>query len=77
MKKYLELILIIIIGLLLGLVIHGLIEIPIIWLLTTRFNDFFVSLSWNTWLWVHAVFTVVVEIVGIYLAFWLYKKYKK
>ncbi len=77
MNKYLKLILIVMFGLALGLVVHGLIEILAIWLLTTRFNDFFVSLSWNTWLWVHAVFTIFTQALGIYLAFWLYKRYKK
>lgn len=77
MKKYLEITLIIIIGLLLGLLIHGIIEIPAIWILTTWFISFFTSISWGNWLLIHHTFTVIVEILGVFLAFWIYKKYWK
>ena len=77
MKKYLEITLIIIIGLLLGLLIHGIIEIPAIWILTTWFTSFFISIPWENWLLIHLTFTVIVEILGIFLAFWIYKKYWK
>lgn len=74
MVKYLKIILVIIIGLLLGLIIHGLIEIPALWFLTNKFGDLFFGVSWNTWVFVHLVFTIVVEILGIFLALWIYRK---
>ena len=76
MKKYLEITFVIIIGLLLGLVIHGIIEILAIWILTNWFISFFTSISWETWLLIHIIFTIIVEILGIFLAFWIYKKKK-
>lgn len=75
MKKYLEIILIIIIGLILGLVIHGIVEILAIWVLTTWLTSFFASISWESWLLIHFIFTIVVEILGVLLAFLGYKKY--
>ncbi len=77
MKKYLEIILILIIGLILGLLIHGVVEILAIWVLTTWFISFFTSISWGNWLLTHIVFTIFVEILGVFLAFWIYKKYWK
>ena len=77
MKKYLEITLIVIIGLLLGLVIHGIVEILAIWILTTWLISFFISIPWGNWLLIHLIFTVIVEILGVFLAFWIYKKYWK
>ena len=77
MKKYFEFILIIILGLLVGFIIHGLIEIPALWLLRTRLSDLFARTSWNTWLKIHLIFTIVIEILGIALVFGIYKKYGK
>jgi hypothetical protein len=75
MKKYLEITLIVIIGLLLGLLIHGVVEILAIWVLTTWFISFFTSIAWGNWLLIHHVLTVIVEILGVFLAFWICKKY--
>lgn len=66
--------LVIIIGLILGLIIHGLIEIPALWILTNKFSDLFFGTPWNTWLFVHLIFTIIVEILGIFLAFLIYRK---
>jgi len=75
MKKYLKITLIIIFGLFIGLIIHGLIEILVIFLLINIFKDFFLKISWGTWLLIHHIFTIVVEILGIVLAFWLDKRF--
>jgi len=77
MAKYLKLALVLIIGLILGLTIHGLIEIPALWLLTNWLSDFFFGISWNTWILIHLIFTIIVEILGILIAFRFYKKYCK
>jgi hypothetical protein len=73
MKKP-QLVLLLILGLLVGLVIHGLFEILAIWVLINRLSCFFFWVSWDTWLLVHLVFSVVVEIIGVVLVFWIYKK---
>lgn len=74
MIKYLKLVLIIVIGLLLGLILHGIIEIMMIWVLTSWLPDLFLAISWNTWLWIHLIFTIIIEILGLALAFWIYRK---
>lgn len=76
MKKYLEITFVIIIGLILGMVIHGLIEIPVIWILITWFTSFFTSISWGNWVLIHLIFTIFVEILGVFLALWIYKRKK-
>ena len=76
MKEKIKLILFIIIGLLIGFIIHAIIEIPTIWLLTSNFEDFFISISWNTWLVIHFIYTIATEIIGILIALAIYKKYK-
>ena len=74
MIDYLKLALAILIGLLLGLVIHGLIEIPALWILTNWMENLFFGTSWNVWLWIHLVFTIVVEILGIIIALFVFRK---
>ncbi len=74
MMKYLKFVLVLIIGLILGLIIHGLIEIPALWLLTNKFSDLFFGTSWSVWVWIHLVFTIIVEILGVFLAFWIFRK---
>ena len=75
MSKYLKTILTVIIGSLIGLIIHGAIEIPIIFLLTGPFENLFLSVSWNAWILVHHIFTIIIEVFGIVLAFWAFKKF--
>jgi|GEM_PF-5343572 len=73
-KKIFGYSLLLIIGLILGLIIHGLIEIPFLWLLRTRFIVLFMEMPWLTWLRIHWVFTVITEILGIAVASLFYKK---
>ena len=75
--KYLKLALVVVIGLVLGMVIHGVVEILTIWVLTNWLNDFFLGTSWNSWLLIHLIFTIVVGILGIILALQIFKKYWK
>jgi len=77
MTKYSKTILVIIIGLLLGLIIHGIIEISVILLLTDRFKNLFLRLSWETWVLIHHIFSVIIEILGVVLSFLVYKKFEK
>ncbi|MBZ9572404.1 hypothetical protein KJA15_03675 [Patescibacteria group bacterium] len=77
MRRYLKLTLVIILGLLVGLIIHGVLEILAIWILTTWLNDFFLKVSWSAWFWIHLIFTVIIEILGVILVFKIYKKYEK
>ena len=77
MVKSFKLILVFVIGLLLGLIIHGFVEILAIWILTNWLSDFFFGISWSSWLQIHLVFSIIVEILGVALAFWIYKKYEK
>ena len=77
MIKYFKIIFVIIIGLLIGIIIHGAIEIPVIFLLISTFKDFFLRVSWNVWLLIHHIFTVIIEFLGIFLAFRSYKKFNR
>jgi len=74
-QKGIKLILLSVLGLLVGLVLHGLIEIPALWLLRTRFSDLFFQVPWSSWLNIHLTFTIVMEIVGVALTFLVYKKF--
>jgi len=74
MKKFFKYFLLLIIGLLLGFVIHGLIEIPALWLLRTRFISLFMEIPWLAWLRIHSVFTITTEILGIAITSVFYKK---
>ena len=76
MKKIFKSSLLLILGLLLGFIIHGLIEIPALWLLRTRFISLFMEIPWLAWLRIHSVFTVTTEILGIAIASSFYKKLK-
>lgn len=73
-KKIFGYSLLLIIGLILGLIVHGLIEIPFLWLLRTRFIALFMEMPWFTWLRIHWAFTVITEILGITVVSLFYKK---
>ena len=57
-----------------GFIIHGLIEIPVLWLLRTRFIILFVDVPWLVWLKIHWIFTIATEILGIAIVSLLNKK---
>lgn len=73
MLKYIRFTLIVVFGLILGIIIHSAIEIFAIWLLIHYFQNFFIKISWKGWLFIHFIFTIIIEIVGVILAFWLIK----
>lgn len=72
--RHFKIVLVIIIGLISGLIIHGLIEIPALWVLTHWMEDLFFGTNWNVWLWIHLIFTIVIEILGIIIALFVYQK---
>jgi len=74
MRKSIEILLVLVLGLLVGLVLHGLIEILAIWILTTCLSSFFLRVSWESWLLTHLIYSIVMEVLGIVLVFWLHKK---
>ena len=76
MVKKIKLILVFIIGLLFGLIIHGLVEIITIWVLLNWLKDLFYQVSWATWCWVHIISMIVLEILGLLFALWFYIKYE-
>ena len=52
-------------GVLLSFLVHALIEMPVIWLLTSNFETFSLGLTWSQWYTVHTVFGIVLFLVGI------------
>jgi len=77
MKKYLKFFLVFIIGLLFGLIIHGLIEIPVIFLLTDGLRNLFLKFSWKSWVLIHHIFSIIIEILAVILVFVIYRKYEQ
>ncbi len=76
MSKYLQFSLIIILGLLIGIIIHGLIEIPAIWILVNWLGNLFSAISWPIWLLIHLIFTIICEVLGIVLIFRISKNWR-
>jgi len=77
MMKKIKFFLIFVIGLLFGLLVHGLIEIVSIWVLLNWLEDFFYAVSWGTWVWVHLISMIALEIVGLIIAVWIFIRYEK
>ena len=77
MRGCLKTTLLVVTGLLLGFIIHGVIEILVIFILTGGLKNFFIRIPWNTWILIHNIFTVVIEILGIFLALWVYNKFDR
>jgi len=72
-----KLFLVFIIGLLFGLILHGVVEIIAIWILLSWLKDLFFQVSWTTWCWVHIVSLIILEITGLIIALRVYRKYEK
>ena len=77
MIKKIKLILVFILGLLFGLIVHGLVEIISIWVLLNWLEELFYEVSWDTWVWTHIISMIVLEIFGLVLVTWIYFKYEK
>ena len=64
-KKTIYIILFTFLGILLGLVVHGLVELWYIDKLTTNFPKYSLSHSWADWFFIHKVWSVVTLVGGI------------
>lgn len=74
MKKYFKIILLIFLGLITGLLIHGIIEIVVIRILIVK--NVLMVLSWKTWLDIHFLYSIIIEVLGIILIFWINNKFQ-
>jgi hypothetical protein len=70
MKRIIYIALFIVLGVLLQLLIHGVVEIWYIGLLLKDFETWGLGMSWSTWLMIHTVGMVVLLIAGIIFGFW-------
>lgn len=77
MIKYIKFSLVVIIGFIFGLFVHGIVEIFIILFLINWLNNFFFGVSWENWVLVHNIFSIIVEILGVILAILIYRKYEQ
>jgi len=78
MKKFIYITLFIILGIMLSTIVHGLIEVPVIYLLVSDFKRYSLGLIWSQWYLIHHVMTIVLLIGGIALgAFWGFTFWKK
>lgn len=75
-NKKIKFFLFVVLGILLGLTIHGLVEILAIWILLNWLKDLFFGIPWNSWSWIHIVSVAVVEILSLFLVFRVYKREK-
>lgn len=64
-KKYFYIVIFTLLGILVSFLIHAVIEIPAIFLLISDFERWGLRLSWETWESIHAVFAVVLFILGV------------
>ena len=58
-----------ILGVLLQFIVHGALEMWYIGLLLADFHTYSLGMSWDAWITVHDVFTVVLFLVGLLLGF--------
>ncbi len=78
MKKTIYITLFIILGIMLSTILHGLIEMPVIYLLVSDFKKFSLGLNWSQWYLIHHIMTVVLLLIGILLGtFWGFKFWNK
>jgi len=64
-KKTLYITLWVITGIMISFIIHGLIEIPILSLLTKDFEKYSLGIAWEGWLAIHLVLSVLLFLLGI------------
>jgi len=72
-----KLFLVFIIGLLFGLILHGLIEIIVEWALLNWFKELFFTIFWRSWSLIIVISMIVFEVLGLAIAFGIYKKYEE
>ncbi len=77
MVKKIKNVLVIIIGLISGVIVHGAIEMLSIWFLLHRLQGLFFNFSWDTWYKIDLAFFAVVETITVVVIFRFYKKHEK
>ncbi len=78
MKKIFYITSFIVLGILLSNILHGLLEIPVIFLLISDFEKYGLGLTWSQWYLVHHIGTFILLIGGIALGvFWGFKFWNK
>lgn len=77
MIKKIKFLLIIIIGILSGLTIHGFLEVLSIWILLNWLSDLFFRISLDIWIRVDLISFVVIEVLTLIAACLIYLKYEK
>ena len=60
----------VILGVLLQFLAHALIEIWYIGLLVNDFSKYGLGLSWDFWLWIHGIGSIIFLAVGILFGLW-------
>lgn len=70
MKKKIYIVAFILLGLLLQFLAHAAVEIWYIGLLVSDFPKYGLGFSWDFWLWVHHIGTVVLLAAGSFFGFW-------
>lgn len=75
MKKQIYIFLSIILGVLISFLIHGILEIFVIFLLTINFRIFGLGLSWENWFFIHASATFFLLAAGIIGGYFLGRKW--
>jgi len=64
MKRTTYITLFAIFGILLSTIIHGLIEVPVIYLLVSDFKKFGLGFTWKQWYDIHFIFTITLGLAG-------------
>jgi len=65
MKKNIYIALFTLLGVLVGFLIHAIIEIPAIFLLVSDFEKWNLGLSWESWIFVHNVWAILLFLIGV------------
>jgi len=69
MKKVTYITLFTLLGILINFLVHALIEIPVIALLLSDFEKWGLGFSWETWVMIHNIGTVILLLAGIIIGF--------
>jgi len=70
-KKTIYIILAAILGFVLNFIVHGAIEIPVLYLFQKDFEKYGLGLDWQIWVLIHHVGSVTLVITGIIFGIWL------
>ena len=77
LKKFIYITCFIITGIMLSTIVHGLIEIPVIYILISDFEKYGLGLSWGQWYIIHHIGTVILLVLGVVLGYFFSVKFWK